>query len=137
MKANEKRTSNMEIFYALCKRYDVKRASFCQRRIKWRQKNIDFLLYVTQVTIHDDSLSIADSVFNVKSSHGINTSQNLNGRYSKQSSLSIHSGIHSASACNIKASPVIATRLATGKTEPEKLQLPRQESSFTQEEIYR
>ena len=118
------------------------------------------------MTIHEDSMSIADSIFSMRMAPNP-----LSGRYSKQSSLSIHS-----TAGNIRTSPIIprgTTPLGfkqsqqnllannssinanltvnhhtigkSGNSAPDGVsangepntRLPRQESSFTQEEIYR
>ena len=109
-------------------------------------------IFFFQVTIHEDSMSIADSIFSMRVS-GLPNNSGLNGRHSKQSSLSIHSA-----SGNIRASPTIVTRgfnvpglnlnqrnCVTNSSSQQNLpggtnaggKLPRQESSFTQEEIYR
>lgn len=118
-----------------------------------------------QVTIHEDTVSIADSIFSMRLPGLSGSTNRLNGRYSKQSSLSIHSGVgcvppvSAAATGNIKASPIIPrgasrasiTNGATAGFKQSQLHLqandsaaaatvrllPRQESSFTQEEIFR
>lgn len=89
-----------------------------------------------QVTICEDSISIPDSMYSVRMH--LPPSGALTGHRSKQNSLSIQSGMNNAanlttgSICGKRAlvtsplSPVLPTRLP----------LPRQESSFTQEEIF-
>ena len=108
------------------------------------------------MTIHEDSMSIADSVLSMRVPAPF---QPLSGRISKQSSLSIHSnnplgppgalsGL-TGDKSSVRASPVQSsvprdlrvTALPAASSSPhvrrQDTKLPRQESSFTQEEIYR
>ena len=54
-----------------------------------------------QVTIHEDSMSIADSIFSMRVANALPPNSGMNGRHSRQSSLSIQS------ASGIRASPTI------------------------------
>jgi len=110
-----------------------------------------------QVTIHEDSMSIADSIFSMRVANALPPNSGMNGRHSRQSSLSIQS------ASGIRASPTIVrgqivpglslnrrpsatpsqitqnqhpTNLPGVTNNQNNHKLPRQESSFTQEEIY-
>ena len=57
--------------------------------------------YKFQVTIHEDSMSIADSIFSMRVANALPPNSGMNGRHSRQSSLSIQS------ASGIRASPTI------------------------------
>ena len=59
------------------------------------------LIFQFQVTIHEDSMSIADSIFSMRVANALPPNSGMNGRHSRQSSLSIQS------ASGIRASPTI------------------------------
>lgn len=91
-----------------------------------------------QVTICEDSMSMADSLYCLR------LQSNGGGRTSKQNSLSIQSGMHHIGGCQQRASPIPLTSrppsVSGNTTIPAAnnvWKLKRQESSFTQEEIYR
>ena len=60
-----------------------------------------FQSYQFQVTIHEDSMSIADSIFSMRVANALPPNSGMNERHSRQSSLSIQS------ASGIRASPTI------------------------------